>query len=630
MTSMRIPSKAATFLLASASLACFSLFAAARQESWMAPMDKDFPTVGGNLANQRYSALTQITPGNLSKLGGAWMVHVNGGSPVGSMEAAPIVVNGVMYVPNDAGSILAIDAATGAIKWKAQAPNGPGMNRGVAVGEGKVFTSGGGNTLVALDQETGDLDWSAKVGDRGTVVAPIVYYDGMVYAGTSGGEGGVRGYFGAFDAKTGKDKWSFWTTPSPDQLGSDTWEGDSWKYGGGPIWTQPAIDPELGMVYFSVGNASPDNDGTQRGGNDLFTSSIVALDLKTGAYKWHYQEVHHDIWDYDNEVAPVLADIAFHGKTRKVLIHAGKTGFLYIYDRTDGKPLIGIEEKPVPQEPRMKTAATQPFPIGDSFVPTCPEPGSVAPGAKTSCIFGAYWDEPVVMAPGTQGGVTWAPMTFDPQTGLIYIGGCVINSSFTLRREEWNDQTNRFQAIGPGGLGFARPEGEPRSGTMTAMNPATNKIVWQKQTKFPMGTGSGFLSTASGLLFHGESDGRLVAYDIKTGNELWSFQTGAGADAPVITYEVNGQQYVAIVAGGNNFQLSARGDNLWAFKLGGTTPPAAAPPPPPLTQPAAPEFGRGRGQGRGARGERGAAPGPAAESPSPATPLTNGEGAPPQ
>ncbi|HTZ72960.1 MAG TPA: PQQ-binding-like beta-propeller repeat protein, partial [Candidatus Aquilonibacter sp.] len=168
------------------------------------------------------------------------------------------------------------------------------------------------------------------------------------------------------------------------------------------------------------------------------------------------------------------------------------------------------------------------------------------------------------------------------------------------------------------------------SGTMTAMNPATNKIVWQKRTTFPMGTGSGFLSTASGLLFHGESDGRLVAYDVKNGNELWSFQTGAGADAPVITYEVNGQQYVAIVAGGNNFQLSARGDNLWAFKLGGTMPPAAAPPPPPLTQPAAPEFGRGRGRGRGARGERGAAPGPAAESPSPATPVTNGEGAPPQ
>lgn len=605
-------------VISALSAAVLSFPALAQHRSWMAPSGSDFPLVGGNLANQRYSSLAQITPANLSRLGGAWMVHVNA-QAAGSMEATPIVVNGVMYVPTGAGGVVALDAATGSVKWKYQSPNGGGTNRGVSVGDGKVFSSGGGNTLVALDQETGEMAWTAKVGDRGTTVAPAVYYDGLVYMGVSGGEGGVRGYFAAFDAKTGKEKWGFWTTPAPGERGSDTWEGDSWKYGGGPVWMQPAIDPDLGMVYFSVGNASPDNDGTQRGGDDLFTSSIVALDLKTGAYKWHFQEVHHDIWDYDDEAAPVLADIKYHGQTRKVLIHAGKTGFLYIYDRTNGKPLIGIEEKPVPQEPRMKTAATQPFPIGDSFVPTCPEPGSVAAGSKSSCIFGAYWDEPVVMAPGTQGGVTWAPIAFDPKTGFVYVGGCVINSSFTLRREEWDAQANRFQSVGQGrGLGFARPAGEPRSGTLTAMDPTTNKIVWQKRTTYPIGTGSGLLTTASGLIFHGESDGRLVAYNVKNGKELWSFQTGAGADAPVITYEVNGQQYVAILAGGNNFQLSGRGDNLWAFKLGGTIPPAAAPPAPPLTQPAATQLGRGRGRG-------GAGRGPAPESPAPTTPVPNGE-----
>jgi PQQ-dependent dehydrogenase (methanol/ethanol family) len=608
--------------IAAALTACLLLPALAQHENWMAPSSKDFPTVGGNLANQRYSSLTQLTAANLSRLGGAWMVHVTDQSGSGSMEATPVVVNGVMYVPNGAGGVLAIDAATGAIKWKYQAPSG-GTNRGVAVGEGKVFSSGGGNTLVALDQETGELAWTAKVGDRGTTVAPAVYYNGQVYMGVSGGEGGVRGLFGSFDAKTGHQSWGFWTTPAPGDRGSDTWEGDSWKYGGGPIWMQPAIDPELGMIYFSVGNASPDNDGTQRGGNNLFTASVVALDLKTGAYKWHYQEVHHDLWDYDDEAAPVLADIKFHGQTRKVLIHAGKTGFLYIYDRTNGKPLIGIEEKPVPQEPRMKTAATQPFPIGDSFVPTCPEPGSVATGAKSSCIFGAYWDEPVVMTPGTQGGVTWAPITFDPRTGLVYVPGCIINSSFTARRQDWDTQTNRLVAVGQGGLGFARPPGEPRAGTLTAMDPATNKIVWQKRTKFPIGTGSGLLSTASGLIFHGESDGRIVAYDVKDGNEVWSFQTGAGADAPVITYEVNGQQYVAILAGGNNFQLSARGDNLWAFKLGGTMPPAAAPAEPPTTQPAQSEIGRG-----GRRGLSGAPGGPGGAGAGRGAP-PSGEGGPP-
>ncbi len=559
--------------------------AIAQQASWRNAPSRDFPLVGGNLSNQRYSTLTSVTPANVAKLGGAWMVHVTDQSGGGSMEATPVVANGVMYIPTGAGGVIALDAATGAIKWKYQSPNGGGTNRGVAVAQGRVFSSGGGNTLIALDQKTGELVWTAKVGDRGTTVAPAVYYDGRVYMGTSGGEGGIRGFFGAFDAETGKQDWGFWTIPGAGERGSDTWEGDSWKYGGGPIWTQPSIDPDLGMIYISVGNSSPDNDGTKRGGDNLFTASIVALDLKTGAYKWHFQEVHHDLWDYDNVGASVLADIQYQGRTRKVLINAGKTGFLYILDRTNGKPLIGIYEKPVPQEPRIKTAATQPFPVGDAFVPTCPEAGSVAAGAKTSCVFGAYWDEPIVMTPGTQGGLSWAPMTYDPRTRLIYVPGSIINSSYGLRRQDWNADGNRLDSVGDG-IGFARPAGEPRAGTLSAIDPATNKIVWQERTKFPIGTGSGLLSTASGLMFHGESDGRIVAYDIKNGNELWSFQTGAGADAPVITYEVGGQQYVAILAGGNNFQLSQHGDNLWAFKLGGKVQPATAPPEPPTTQPA--------------------------------------------
>src|SRR5579871_6274118 len=188
------------------------------------------------------------------------------------------------------------------------------------------------------------------------------------------------------------------------------------------------------------------------------------------------------------------------------------------------------------------------------------------------------------MTPGTQGGLSWAPMTFSPLTNLIYVPGSIINSGYGLRRQPYDAQGNRAQAD-PGGIGFYRPPNEPRAGTLTAIDPTTNKIVWQKRTKFPLGTGSGLLSTASGLIFHGESDGRIVAYDIKNGNELWSFQTGAGADAPVITYEVGGEQYVAILAGGNSFQLSQPGDNLWAFKLGGTMPPAAAPAEPPTHQP---------------------------------------------
>ena len=514
------------------------------------PSGRNFDSVGGNLANHRYSSLTKINKSTLSKLGGAWSIHLEEGKSPGTMQATPVVVDGVIFLASGAGNIFAIDAASGAIKWKHETALG-GTYRGVAVGDGKVFCGRRDNTLIALDQKTGALVWKTTLADpaRGTTSAPAVYHDGLVYIGVGGGEGGVRGQFGAYDAKTGKEVWKFWTLPGPGSAATRPGKGTRGSTGGGPVWTHPAIDPDLGMVYVPVGNASPDNDGTARGGDNLFTVSVVALDLKTGAYKWHFQEVHHDIWDYDSAAAPVLADVRYRGSVRKILMHTGKTGFLYLLDRTNGKPLVGIEEREVPQEPRMKTARTQPFPVGDSFVPTCPEPGSVPAGMPSTCIFGAYWTDPVVMAPGTLGGISWAPMTYSPETHLIYIPGTIINSAYTLRRQAWDEETQRFKPLDEG-VGFFRPAGVPRAGTLTAMDPTTGKIAWQKRMKFPLGTGSGLLSTAAGLLFHGESDGNVVAYDITNGEPLWRFQTGTGADAPLATYEVNGEQYVALLAGG--------------------------------------------------------------------------------
>lgn len=536
------------------------------QRDSLAPTGRDFPLVGGNLANQRHSALIKIDRSTVNRLGGAWMVHLEAGQPAGNMQGTPVVVNGVMYIGAGTGNVFAINAATGAVIWKYQTTFGGQTNRGVVVAEGKVFTGQNGSRVVALDQKTGALVWETRVAERGGTPGAVLYHAGLVYAGISGGESGVRGQFGAYDAKTGKEVWKFFTIPGPGEFGHDTWEGDSWMRGGGPLWTHPAIDPDLGTVYVPVGNPYPVTNGSQRGGDNLFTASILALDLKTGAYRWHFQEVHHDVWDYDNPTPPVLADVRYQGQLRKILIHGGKTGFTYVLDRTNGKPLVGIEERPVPQDPRNKTAKTQPFPLGDSPVPTCPEPGSVAPGSKSACLFGAFFDQPVVMTPGTQGGLNSAPMTFSPQTNLFYVPASIINSAF--------------------GPGFSRPAGQPRSGTLTAMDPTTNRIIWQTRTKFPLGTGSGLLSTGTGLLFGGVSDGNIVAYDIRNGDQLWAFQTGAGADAPVATYEVNGEQYVAILAGGNPYNLSQRGDHLWAFKLGGTVPPQPAPPAPPTTQPA--------------------------------------------
>jgi len=591
---MKKPAAAVTLVAACLCIAAVFAQAPAKDTDWRQPPTRDFPLVGGNLANQRYSALDQIDASNVKRLGGAWSIHLEDGNG-GNQQATPVVVDGVMYVTTSFQNVFAIDARTGTITWKysPQLRGAGGTNRGVVVAEGKVFFAQRDNLLVALDRQTGAAVWKTRLTEqpRAFTSAAPVYYDGRVYVGIAGGEVGVRGQVGAYDAKTGREIWTFFTVPGPGERGGDTWEGDSYKHGGGPVWLNPAIDPELGMLYVPVGNAGPDNDGQDRGGDNLFTASIVALDLKTGAYKWHFQEVHHDIWDYDASSAPMLADVVYLGQPRKILMHAGKTGFLYILDRTNGKPLVGIPERAVRVDARMKTAATQPFPIGDSFVPTCPEADSLAPGVEGSCIFTPYWDKPVVLAPGTQGGNAWAPSTFSPKTHLVYVPGAVINSAHSVRRQVWNAQTEQFQAIGDGG-GFNRPAGQPRSGTLTALDPTTNKIVWQKRTTFPIGTGSGLLSTAGGLLFHGESDGNLVAYDIKDGSVLWTFQTGAGADAPVSTFQVDGRQYVAILSGGNQFQLSARGDSLWAFRIGGTIPPAPAPAPPPLRQPAA---------GRGAR-----------------------------
>ena len=546
---------------------------------WTKNPTRDFPLVGGDYYHQRYSALDQINTSNVKNLGGAWSMHLEEGGRGGPLEGTPIVIDGVMYVTT-ARSVLALDAKTGKIKWRYRPdPSAGSSKKGVVVAEGKVFF-GLRHTAVALDQETGRLLWQTQVTTEKAagISAPPLYYNGLVYLGTAGGDGGARGQMGAYDAKTGKEVWKFYTIPGPGDRFADTWDGESYRCGGGAIWTTPALDPDLGMIYVGTGNPGLSQyggnpaycDDATHGGNNLFTASIVALDLKTGAYKWHFQQIHHDIWHLDSGGSSVLADITYRGRPRKVLMNPGKTGFFYILDRTNGKPLIGIEEKPVPQEPRLKTARTQPHPIGDPYVPQCPEHLA---GYERGCVFSAFWDKPTLIA---RNGNTWAPMTFSPKTGLAYLPANIWDFAYRIAVD---DKAKRTWTTGN------YPTGGQRSGMVTAMDPVTNKVVWQKKMKFPAGGGSGLLSTAGGLLFHGESDGNLVAFDISNGNELWKFQTGAGANAPVSTFEVGGEQYVAIMSGGNYVMLSQQSDLLWAFKLGGTVPEAPPPKEPPLVHP---------------------------------------------
>jgi alcohol dehydrogenase (cytochrome c) len=344
--------------------------------------------------------------------------------------------------------------------------------------------------------------------------------------------------------------------------------------GGATIWNTPALDPELGLVYFAVGNCGPDYDGSMRAGDNLFCTSLVALNAKTGAYAWHFQQVHHDIWDYDAASPVVLFDTVIDGKPRKGIAEAGRTGWVYILDRTDGKPLIGIEERPVPQDPRQKTASTQPYPIGDATVPHCiDEP--MAGYDKVGCIFTPFWETPVLIQPSGVGGTNWSPMPYSPDTGYFYVPGTVRTSAFTRYGDKY------VRGLRYVGGTQAAPIGSPMNGTFTAIDSHTNKIVWQHKTPYRIGGGGGSTVTAGGLVFRGEPDGSFLALDAKNGTELWRFQTGFGADAPPVVYEVDGEQYVAIATGGNQLQGSSYGDAVWSFSLKGQLGPLWPPPPPP-------------------------------------------------
>ena len=534
--------------------------------------------VNANYGNTMYSDLFNINKYTIGKLGGAWMLHVDGGVASGtSQQATAVEVDGVIYVQSASQKISAVDARTGVVKWSYAGGGAIGIVRGVAVAQGKVFASMTGRRVVALDQATGNQLWMVTLDNAafpgGTTPTSAVYYDGLLYVGTGGGDGAYRGRAYALNASDGSIAWTFWGVPSPGTPGSETWPADNtWQTGGAAPWMHPAVDPDLNIVYWTFGNPFPVSDGSTRPGDNLYSNSIVAMDAHTGTYLWHFQTVKHDLWDYDNTMAPVLMNLWVKGKQRKAVAVAGKTGYLYIFDRVTGAPLQGVQYKAVPQEPRQKTAATQPIPNGDAFVPLCPDPRiepalRPVPNYLVGCLFTPFWDKATIVTPGSVGGAVWSALSYDPQTGLMYFGAGLINAA-------WRNDAKY------------RPIGEYKAGRIVAMDPTTNRVVWQKTTQWSLSAGNGMLTTAGGVMFIGQPDGYLVAYDVTCGKELWRFQTGAGVHTAPITYSINGEQYVAVFAGGNSVPYASPvGDNLWAFKLGGTVPQAVTPIAPPTRQP---------------------------------------------
>jgi alcohol dehydrogenase (cytochrome c) len=408
--------------------------------------------------------------------------------------------------------------------------------------------------------------------DGFTITSAPLYYDGLVITGFAGGEMGIRGRIKAFDAATGALVWTFYTIPAPGEFGNDTWPQDNalWQHGGASIWNTPAVDPDAGLLYFSTGNAAANSNGVHRAGDNLFTTSILALDVSTGAYRWHFQEVHHDIWDYDAPNPVMLFDIEIDGVPRKALAQAGKTGWFYILDRITGAPLIGIEEKPVPQEPRQATAATQPYPVGDAFVPQALR---VAPEGQTlvnrGAIFTPYWTDAIPIAPGAGGGANWPPSAHDPSTGISYV--CASDRPFLFAGLDITADSplpgDRYTA------GVFLGEAMYNFGVLAAVDMHTNTLVWQQHLREPCF--SGMTATAGGLVFVGRNDGRLTALASSNGMKLWEFQTGAGMNAPVTVFAHNGTQYVLAYSAGNVLAGSAHGDSVWLFALDGTMEQAA-------------------------------------------------------
>jgi len=548
------------------------------------PGGRDFPKVGGNLGNQNYSSLARIHRGNVKRLGAAWVNRIEGGITTGTNQSTAVAVDGVLYIESAFGNVHAVDGVTGQTRWTYTQTRGSLTRRGVAVGEGRVFTHGRGNWIIALDQQTGQVVWERQINDYGNMEkVAVTYHDGMLYCGT---HDTPRAAALALDAGNGDVVWHFWGTPGPGELGNDTWEGDSWQDGGATPWLHPAIDPELGLSYWTFGNARGNNssqDGSARGGQNLFADSIVALDLKTGAYRWHFQAVHHDIWDMDNSMSPVLADVRIRGRMRKLVVYGSKSGMYFILDRTDGTAPLGIDEVPVPQEPRQKTWPTQPFPrqggwtenrvVDQPLGTSVPgDPNRAVPNYVRGALYDPHWDVPILSIPGHGGGADWSHQSFSHSSKLVYTGYGYVAAAHSL-----TESSN--------GL---RPPGEYMTGGVVAVDASTNRVRWKKRMPYSLAHGNGILTTASDLLYIGQPDGNLLCLDARNGHELWRFQTGAAISSSPIAYEVDGVQYVAVYAGGTGIPYgdsAPRGDLLWAFKVGGTVEPAPTPTPPVVRRP---------------------------------------------
>jgi alcohol dehydrogenase (cytochrome c) len=509
----------------------------------------DWPTYGGNAWNQRWSGLKQINTRNVSRLVPR-MVLQTGVSRPGSFETTPIVVGNMMYLTtayNEA--TIAYDLNSRKQVWRYEHKLGTTLtccgpnNRGVAVSDESVFEGTLDARLIALDSKTGKVKWDVEVADPtagySITHAPLIVGQNVI-VGVSGGEYGIRGHVTAYNTKTGEQAWRWYSIPAPkgdptfDEKAPNGWwgtwatkaeasdlhrdiakekadsakYGDAWKTGGGGVWMTPAYDKDLNSIFLAVGNPSPDLDGSVRPGDNLYTDAIVALDATTGKTKWYYQTVPHDVWDLDAVSPPVVTIL--DGK--KVVVHAGKTGWVYVVNATTGK-LVRKSDNFVPQEN----------------------------------MFALPSEKGTRMLPGANGGSEWSPIAVDPTLNYAFVAGLHQPMNYITHSAPY--EKGRLWL----GSAFVAIPGEEQWGLYSAVNLATGKIAWQNKVPQPMMGGS--LATAGGLAFTGEGNGNFNAYESRTGKLLWQFNAGAGCNAAPMTFTHGGEQFIAVACGGN-FQLS--------------------------------------------------------------------------
>lgn len=550
---------------------------AAAPQSWV--------THGGSYGEERHSTLSQVSLDTIGELGLAWSYDLDSSRGV---EATPIVHDGIMYVTSTWNVVHAMDAKTGAPIWthtpkidKVQASNAccDIVNRGVAIWGNTIFTATIDGRLLALDSKTGEKKWEKLTIDKSkpyTITGAPRVVKGKVIIGNGGAELGVRGYISAYNAETGEMDWRFYTVPGNPadgfesdtmEMASKTWTGEYWAAGGGgTAWDSMAYDPELDLLYFGVGNGSPWNQSIRspEGGDNLFLSSIVAVNPDTGEYVWHYQTTPGETWDYTATQHLILTDLEIDGDTRKVIMQAPKNGFFYVIDRTNGDFISAKNFVPVNWATHIDEVTGRPVEI---------------PAARYS------GKEPYFQLPGPLGAHNWHPMSYSPKTGLVYIPAqeapwlYADRENYEYSETGWNTGTEFTYALLPEDKPTFKALKAMLKGRLLAWDPVKQEQAWAFEHKGAWN--GGVLSTSGDLVFQGTADAHFAAYDAQTGEQVWRYFTQTGIVAAPITYEIDGEQYVAVAAGyGGSFVLGFGGvmpsgsdfnsGRVLVFKLGGT------------------------------------------------------------